>query len=144
MTGRVITPRPATAIGLIPGTNIYRPTDLLPVPYLNDVKALGLDICVTTAISEQAASGKIDVRKPLWAAETKENDDKKKDDAKLKKLRSLQLTERDVDYIKTPLVYETTVLTTGGFVRQRSGSRSPTGVPQEQRRLVRDSGRAGL
>jgi len=44
-------------------------------------------------------------RKPLWAAETKEND-KKKDDAK--KLRSLQLTERDVDYIKTPLVYETT------------------------------------
>ena len=33
-------------------------------------------------------------------------DDKKKDDAK--KLRSLQLTERDVDYIKTPLVYETT------------------------------------
>jgi len=25
-------------IGLIPGTNIYRPADLLPVPYLNDVK----------------------------------------------------------------------------------------------------------
>ena len=39
-----------------------------------------------------------------WAAETKEND-KKRDDAK--KLQSLQLTERDVDYIKTPLVYET-------------------------------------
>ena len=37
------------------------------------------------------------------AAEIKEND-KKKDDAK--KLRSLQLTERNVDYIKTPLVYE--------------------------------------
>ena len=98
-------------IGLIPGTNIYRPADLLPVLYLNDVKALGLDICVTTAVSEQATSGKIDVRKPLWAAETKEND-KKKDDAK--KLRSLQLTERDVDYIKTPLVYETT----GGFGKE--------------------------
>ena len=28
-------------IGLIPGTNIYRPADLLPVPYLNDVKDLG-------------------------------------------------------------------------------------------------------
>jgi len=27
-------------VGLIPGTNIYRPADLLPVPYLNDVKAL--------------------------------------------------------------------------------------------------------
>jgi hypothetical protein len=25
-------------IGLIPGTNIYRPADLLPVPYLNDVR----------------------------------------------------------------------------------------------------------
>ena len=49
---------------------------------------------VTTAVSELAASGKIDARKPLWAAEIKE-DDKKKDDAK--KLRSLQLTERDVD-----------------------------------------------
>jgi len=62
------------------------------------VKALGLDICVTTAVSEQAASGKMDVRKPLWAAETKENDKKNsKDDAK--KLRSLQLTERDVDLI---------------------------------------------
>ena len=88
--------------GLIPGTNIYRPADLLPVPYLNDVKALGLDICVTTAVSEQDASGKVDVRKPLRAAETKEND-KKRDDAK--KLQSLQLTERDVDYIETPLVY---------------------------------------
>ena len=98
-------------IGLIPGTNIYRPADLLPVPYLNDVKALGLDICVTTAVSEQAASGKVDVRKPLWAAETKEKD-KKKDDAK--KLQSLRLTERDVDYIKTPLVYETT----GGFGKE--------------------------
>ena len=32
--------------------------------------------------------------------------DKKRDDAK--KPRSLQLTERDVHYIKTPLVYETT------------------------------------
>jgi hypothetical protein len=38
--------------------------------------------------------------------------DKKKDDAK--KLQSLQLTERDVDYIKTPLVYETT----GGFGKE--------------------------
>jgi hypothetical protein len=45
------------------------------------------------------------VRKPLWAAEIKE-DAKKKDDAK--KLRSVKLTERDVDYIKTPLVFETT------------------------------------
>jgi len=41
----------------------------------------------------------------IWATEIKE-DAKKEDDAK--KLRSLQLTERDVDYIKTPLVYETT------------------------------------
>jgi hypothetical protein len=102
-------------VGLIPGTNIYRPADLLPVPYLNDVNCkaldLGLDICVTTAVSEQAASGKIDARKPLWAAETKEND-KKRDDAK--KLQSLHLTERDVDYIKTPLVYETT----GGFGKE--------------------------
>jgi len=68
--------------------------------------------------------GKKDVRKPLWATETR--NDEKKDDAK--KLRSLQLTERDVDYIKTPLVYETT----GGFGKeQRSGSRRSTGVPQE-------------
>jgi len=44
------------------------------------------------------------------AAEIKE-DNKKKDD--VKKLRS-QLTERDVDYIKTPLVYETT----GGFGKE--------------------------
>jgi len=45
-------------IGLIPGTNIYRPADLLPAPFLNDVKALGLDVCVTTAVSEQAARQK--------------------------------------------------------------------------------------
>ena len=32
---------------------------------------------VTTAVSELAASGKIDARKPLWAAETKENDTEK-------------------------------------------------------------------
>ena len=69
-------------------SNIYS-RDLLPVPYINEVKALGLDVCVTTAVSELAASGKIDARKPLWAAEIKE-DDKKKDDAK--KLRSLQLS----------------------------------------------------
>jgi hypothetical protein len=63
--------------------------------------------CQGPSDAEHAASGKLDARKrqPLWAAEIKE-DDKKKDDAK--KLRSLQLTERDVDYIKTPLVYETT------------------------------------
>jgi len=45
------------------------------------------------------------------AAETKEND-KKRDDAK--KRQSLQLTAMDVDYIKTPLVYETT----GGFGKE--------------------------
>ena len=132
-------------IGLIPGTNIYRPADLLPVPYLNDVKALGLDICVTTAVSEHAASGKVDVRKPLWAAETKEKD-KKKDDAK--KLQSLQLTERDVDYIKTPLVYETTG---GSGRRQRSDSSfgalgsfaSTQSPPSGRREQARTEGLAG-
>ena len=36
------------------------------------------------------------------------------EEGRREKLRSLHLTERDVDYIKTPLVYETT----GGFGKE--------------------------
>jgi len=40
-----------------------------------------------------------------WAADLKE---KEKKNTHAKQLRSLKLTEKDVDYIKTPLAYETT------------------------------------
>jgi len=71
--------------------------------------------------------------------ETKEND-KKRDDAK--KLRSLQLTERGVDYIKTPLLYETT----GGFGKEANkwSIRSNWFSARITATRARDSGRAGL
>jgi len=100
--------------------DIYKPAYLLPVPYLNDVKALGL---MTAAVSEAAWQDRC--RKPLRAAENKEND-KKRDDAR--KLRSLQLTERDVDYIKTAGIRNDWRLREGGKEVVQEG---PIGVPQD-------------